>query len=62
MNPHGPGCLPDGFVRFRLWAPACERIQLELLGQIFDMTPCGGGWHEVICKAASGRSVLVCPA
>jgi malto-oligosyltrehalose trehalohydrolase len=56
MNPHGPECLPDGFVRFRLWAPACERIQLELLNPnaTLDLTACGGGWHELICKAAAG--------
>jgi malto-oligosyltrehalose trehalohydrolase len=56
MKAHGPECLPDGFVRFRLWAPACERIQLELLNQstTFHMPPCGGGWHEVVCKAAAG--------
>ncbi len=54
MNPHGPQWLGDGFVRFPLWAPACERVQLEVLDQIFDMTPCGAGWHEVACKAAAG--------
>jgi malto-oligosyltrehalose trehalohydrolase len=39
-----------------LWGPACDQIHLELLNQnaTFDMTPCGGGWHEVICKAAGG--------
>jgi malto-oligosyltrehalose trehalohydrolase len=56
MKAHGPECLPDGSVRFRLWAPACEQIQLELLDQnaTLHMKPCGGGWHALICNATAG--------
>jgi malto-oligosyltrehalose trehalohydrolase len=53
---HGATLLPDGGVRFRLWAPACEHIDLEIgtggaagVGGIsrFPMGPCAGGWFEL---------------
>ena len=32
-NPHGAVFLPDGSVRFRLWAPNHRRVQMELSTQ-----------------------------
>ena len=32
-NVHGPEIRADGTVRFRLWAPALERIELEIIGR-----------------------------
>jgi hypothetical protein len=44
-NPHGVDVHHDGTVRFRLWAPACSRIELELLGEarLVPMTATEGG-------------------
>lgn len=54
---HGPQIRSDGTVRFRLWAPACETIQLEILGdpEARPMARCAEGWHELIAKAAPGK-------
>src|SRR4051812_30964652 len=47
-NPHGALIGRDGSVTFRLWAPACARVQLELLGAgDLPMTARGDGWHEL---------------
>ena len=57
-NPHGPEVRPDGTVRFRLWAPACDRVHLELAGEPspLNLNPVGGGWHELITgRAGVGR-------
>jgi maltooligosyltrehalose trehalohydrolase len=32
--------------RFRLWAPATARIELELEGRTLSMVPVSDGWHE----------------
>lgn len=47
----GARLLADGGgVRFRLWAPGCERVQLVLgdaaTAQRLDMQPLADGWHE----------------
>lgn len=54
-NPHGPLVYPDGTVRFRLWAPGCNRVELEILGEPgpLPMTPCGKGWHELVTDRAA---------
>jgi malto-oligosyltrehalose trehalohydrolase len=46
--------LPDGGVRFRLWAPAHERIGLafEPAGHVVAMTSLGDGWHELESREA----------
>jgi 1,4-alpha-glucan branching enzyme len=31
--PFGAQLLPDGAVRFRLWAPACETVSVEIAGR-----------------------------
>jgi malto-oligosyltrehalose trehalohydrolase len=55
MNPHGAEVLPDRSVRFRLWAPACERVELVLCGQPapLAMNPAPEGWHELTTHRAS---------
>ena len=46
---HGAEIRPEGGVRFRLWAPAYERISLSLEaeGCLLPMHSTGEGWHEV---------------
>jgi malto-oligosyltrehalose trehalohydrolase len=58
-NPHGPEVRPDGTVRFRLWAPACDRVQLELAGEPcpLNLSPIGGGWFELITGRAGVGSL-----
>jgi maltooligosyltrehalose trehalohydrolase len=39
-----------GATRFRLWAPSCERVRLELgrgTPRSLDMHDLPGGWHEL---------------
>ncbi len=43
----GPTVLPDGRVRFRLWAPAEKAVTLLAAGDEIDMHAAAGGWHEV---------------
>ncbi len=38
--------LPDGRVRFRLWAPDCAALKLRLHGSDLPMEDVGGGWFE----------------
>jgi len=54
-NPHGAEVRTDGTVRFRLWAPAAERIGLELEGEpgAIEMHAQSEGWHELITEHAS---------
>src|SRR6478735_6520153 len=54
-NPHGAEVRADGTVRFRLWAPAVERLELEILGEPVPliMQPAGEGWHELITNRAA---------
>jgi malto-oligosyltrehalose trehalohydrolase len=49
--PFGAELTDDGAVRFRLWAPAAERVALELDGNsapehLLDMADAGAGWFE----------------
>jgi maltooligosyltrehalose trehalohydrolase len=48
--PFGATFLDSGGVRFRLWAPDCERVQLELdegaAARRLPMQPLADGWHE----------------
>ena len=52
--PFGVELLEAGGARFRLWAPACDSVQLELLApergakdESLAMYPAEGGWHAV---------------
>ena len=54
---HGAEIRPEGGVRFRLWAPAHERIflSLEPEGRLLPMSSAGEGWHELVLdEAAAG--------
>ena len=54
---HGAEIRPEGGVRFRLWAPAHERISLSLEpeGRLLPMHSTGEGWHELaLDEAAAG--------
>ncbi len=46
--PYGTELLPNGEVRFRLWAPAETEVTLvnEVTGERESMTRLRGGWHE----------------
>jgi malto-oligosyltrehalose trehalohydrolase len=39
-------------VRFRLWAPAADRVELALEGETIPMTRLDGGWHELVSSRA----------
>jgi malto-oligosyltrehalose trehalohydrolase len=56
--PFGAELQPGGEVRFRLWAPAQDRIGLAIEGEteIFQMSPCRDGWHELITRRARAGS------
>ena len=60
--PFGTERRPDGSTRFRLWAPACERITLEVAADDFaqesgaafrevPMKRIAGDWHECLVQA-----------
>jgi maltooligosyltrehalose trehalohydrolase len=58
--PFGSTLLPQGGARFKLWAPSCANVTLELVGRTngrslrHEMRP-ADGWHEsVIADAAAG--------
>ena len=50
--PFGAELLPDGGVRFRLFAPAVEQVALAVRGQErqMEMRALGDGWHECITE------------
>jgi len=56
--PFGAALLAGGSTRFRLWAPSCARVELELQINADDeflqhrMEPQGGGWHEFIADGS----------
>lgn len=58
MCSHGALVRPDGSVQFRLWAPACDRIDLQLVDRNTTLTLGRSpvGWHELITdKARAGN-------
>ena len=54
--PFGAEVGADGRVRFRLWAPAVERVDLCLGDVILPMTALKGGWFELITDRAGAGS------
>jgi maltooligosyltrehalose trehalohydrolase len=50
----GADCLDDGSVRFRLWAPAAERVDLCLAnsGRLLALNKSSQGWFELVTDAA----------
>ena len=63
--PFGAELQPDGAVRFRLWAPAHNRLRVEIVGgtEPLWMTALPGGWHELVtdCAAPGCRYRFVLP-
>jgi maltooligosyltrehalose trehalohydrolase len=56
--PFGAEVKNEG-VRFRLWAPAAQRVELALAdadARCIDMPACGGGWFELTTAAARAGS------
>lgn len=48
---------PNGYVRFRLWAPAAEKVRLLLsAGAQLPMAAKPGGWHELVTDQAKSGS------
>ena len=56
---HGAEIRPEGGVRFRLWAPAHERIflSLEPEGRLLPMSSAGEGWHELVLDEAGAGAL-----
>lgn len=52
--PFGAQVLGDGRVRFRLWAPACEQVWLELDDESLPLTALGDGFHERLVETQAG--------
>jgi maltooligosyltrehalose trehalohydrolase len=59
--PFGAQVLPDGRVRFRLWAPAARRVELVLESpgapaKLLPLQKCAEGWTELATEAARAGS------
>jgi malto-oligosyltrehalose trehalohydrolase len=56
--PFGAQVTPDGRTRFRVWAPAQDRVALAVDGEnkILDMQPSENGWHELTTDRACAGS------
>jgi len=57
--PFGAQVLPDGQVRFRLWAPAAGRVELVLestQASALALEKSGGGWFERVTRDARAGS------
>jgi len=56
--PFGAEITAGGRTRFRLWAPSCANVQLQLgegeTGSVHAMQRLAGGWHEISAGAAAG--------
>lgn len=46
--------------RFRLWAPAAARVELDLAGNRLAMQAAKGGWHEIEADAPPGTHYRFC--
>ena len=54
--PFGAVCLPDGSVRFRLWAPEPEKVDVLVDGSLLPMTKVDPEWFELTTNKASAGS------
>lgn len=54
--PFGAAVLPGGQVRFNLWAPKQEKVELELDGERHPMQAREGGWHTLLADKAGPGS------
>ena len=52
--PFGVEMRAGGEARFRLWAPACDQVGLEIAREALPMCAQEGGWHELTTAAPSG--------
>jgi len=52
----GPVILPDGRVRFQLWAPSEQAVRLRLDDREMPMTRSEGGWHSLETPARCGHA------
>jgi maltooligosyltrehalose trehalohydrolase len=54
--PFGAECLPNGSVRFRLWAPAADEVKVHLANTYesvnIPLDPHDTGWFELVTDAA----------
>ena len=60
--PFGAEVQTDGRVRFRLWAPACERVLLRVEGRTEGLLlkALADGWHELVtAKRALARVIAL---
>src|SRR5215813_14576113 len=54
--PFGAESLPDGSVRFRLWAPKPEKVDVLVDGTLLSMTNVDQAWFELTTNKASAGS------
>jgi malto-oligosyltrehalose trehalohydrolase len=61
--PQGAELVAGGGASFRLWAPACPQVRLELANTVsgaclepMNMQPLTGGWHELFVPDAAAGS------
>ena len=54
--PFGAEVLPAGGVRFRLWAPAVQRVDLSFEGQFIPLQAKSDGWFELVHATAKPGS------
>jgi len=59
---HGAERLPDGRVRFRLWAPGAENVVLHVEGAARPMQRLDDGWFEAWQRCAAGTPYCYEPA
>ncbi len=56
----GTTCLADGRVRFRVWAPRCRRVAVQVVGPPgrwpVAMAETGDGWFEAVLEGLGGGS------
>lgn len=59
---HGAERLPDGRVRFRLWAPGTDGVMLHVGDDVVPMTAQEGGWFEAGYACEAGTQYCYEPA
>src|SRR3954465_14152321 len=53
--PFGAAVLPSGGIRFRLWAPGAQKVDVCIAEKYFPMKAAGEGWYELVhADAAPG--------
>ncbi|MBB3233776.1 malto-oligosyltrehalose trehalohydrolase [Phyllobacterium endophyticum] len=49
----GPQKIADDQVRFRLWAPDCQSISVQIGDRDLSMQNAGDGWHEIVANGVT---------